>query len=121
MLSVLIDMNLSPEWVPLLEGAGLRACHWSAVGDPRAADVELMFWAVRHEHIILTHDLDFGTSLALTHARGPSVVQFRIQDILPERAGALILSVLGSYTAELEGGALIVVDERKSRVRVLPF
>ena len=30
---VLVDMNLSPEWVPLLERAGWHAVHWSVVGD----------------------------------------------------------------------------------------
>jgi predicted nuclease of predicted toxin-antitoxin system len=33
---VLVDMNLSPEWVPLLIGCGFEAIHWSTVGNPRA-------------------------------------------------------------------------------------
>jgi predicted nuclease of predicted toxin-antitoxin system len=32
---VLVDMNLSPDWVPLLQRQGWAAVHWSAVGDPR--------------------------------------------------------------------------------------
>ena len=33
-----------------------------------------MDWALRHDYIVFTHDLDFGTMLALSHATGPSVL-----------------------------------------------
>jgi len=65
-LSIVVDMNLSVEWVPLLEEAGHVAVHWSTVGDPRADDVTIMAWASAHGHAVFTHDLDFGTALALT-------------------------------------------------------
>ena len=39
---VLVDMNLSPEWIPVLRSYGWDAVHWSAVGDPRARDAEIM-------------------------------------------------------------------------------
>ncbi|WP_413815323.1 MULTISPECIES: DUF5615 family PIN-like protein [Bradyrhizobium] len=34
----LIDMNLSPSWVPFLQNAGFEAAHWSAVGAADASD-----------------------------------------------------------------------------------
>lgn len=76
-VSILVDMNLSVEWVSLLQNAGWRAAHWSSVGDPRAEDATIMAWAVANGYAVLTHDLDFGTALALTHAGGPSVIQVR--------------------------------------------
>ena len=33
-LAILVDMNLSPDWVPLLRQRGWSAVHWSMVGDP---------------------------------------------------------------------------------------
>jgi len=33
-----------------------------------------MSYAQDHGYVVFTHDLDFGTLLALTRARGPSVV-----------------------------------------------
>ena len=72
-VAVLVDMNLSPEWVPFLQRADWTATHWSAVGDPRADDAEIMAWARTDRQTVLTHDLDFGTALALTHAAGPSI------------------------------------------------
>jgi predicted nuclease of predicted toxin-antitoxin system len=34
-VKVLIDMNLSPDWGPVLLRHGWLAIHWSTVGDPR--------------------------------------------------------------------------------------
>jgi predicted nuclease of predicted toxin-antitoxin system len=73
-LQLLVDMNLSPEWIPELTRQGWSAIHWSSVGDPSAADSEIMAWALANGHVVFTHDLDFGAMLALTHANGPSVV-----------------------------------------------
>jgi predicted nuclease of predicted toxin-antitoxin system len=39
-LRIVVDMNLSAEWIPLLEQAGWHTVHWSAVGDPRADDAK---------------------------------------------------------------------------------
>ena len=114
-------MNLSPEWVPLLQAQGWDAVHWSTVGDPRAADRELMDWAVANEYVVFTHDLDFGTMLALSHEAGPSVVQVRAENVLPDHLGTAVLAVLGQHEADLSSGALVVVDEGRSRVRVLPI
>ena len=41
-IKLVIDMNLSPDWVPVLSGHGWQAIHWSAVGDPRASDRTIM-------------------------------------------------------------------------------
>lgn len=118
---IVVDMNLSVEWVPLLARAGWPAIHWSEVGDPRAEDTTIMAWALSEDRIVFTHDLDFGTALALTHAEGPSVVQLRGRRGLPEHVGSLVLAVLERYEAELSAGALVVVDETRNRVRVLPL
>lgn len=118
---LVVDMNLSVEWVPFLEQAGWRAVHWSAVGDPRAEDAAIMAWALAEGRTVFTYDLDFGTALALTHAGGPSVIQVRGRRVLPEQIGPLVLAALERYETELSAGAIVVVDERRSRVRVLPL
>ena len=120
-MKLLVDMNLSPRWVKTLIQAGIEAAHWSALGAPDASDATIMTFARDNGYVVLTHDLDFGTALALTHARGPSVIQVRAQNVLPERMGPLVLSVLRRYEAELTTGALVVVEASKSRVRVLPL
>ena len=68
---LVVDMNLSVEWVAELAAHGWSAVHWSTVGDPRAEDSVSMAWALAYGYAVFTHDLDFGTMLALTHATGP--------------------------------------------------
>jgi predicted nuclease of predicted toxin-antitoxin system len=120
-MKILIDMNLSPGWVEVLEEHGLTAVHWSAVGDPRAEDSVLMDWARSNEYVMFTHDLDFGALLALTQAESPSVIQVRTQDVTPAHLAPAVMEVLQANEALLEAGALIVLDEGRSRVRILPL
>ena len=120
-VNVLIDMNLSPDWVPVLPRHGWPAVHWSTVGDPRATDRTIMDWAVANGYIVFTHDLDFGTMLALTHATGPSVLQVRAEDVLPDHLTGVVIAALTQHNADLASGALVVVDESRCRVRVLPI
>jgi predicted nuclease of predicted toxin-antitoxin system len=120
-VKILIDMNLSPDWVSVLQQDGWQAIHWSTVGDPRATDREIMDWALAKSHVVFTHDLDFGTMLALTHATGPSVLQLRSDDILPDHLAGVVIAALRQHDTDLAAGALVVVDESKQRVRILPI
>jgi predicted nuclease of predicted toxin-antitoxin system len=67
-------MNLTPRWVGALEAAGLRAEHWSTVGRADAPDRDIIQYARDHGRVVITHDLDFTTILALTSWDKPSVV-----------------------------------------------
>ena len=119
--TLLVDMNLSPEWIPVLKKHGWQAVHWSDIGDPRASDRDIMDWAATHQYVEFTHDLDFGAMLALTHEAGPSVLQVRAENILPSYLESSVISALNQHESDLSSGALVVVDESRSRVRVLPI
>ena len=99
----------------------MTAVHWSTIGDPRAEDTDLMEWARINGHVMFTHDLDFGTMLALTQATSPSVIQVRTQDVTPSHLATAVIDVLQNNKILLESGALIVIDEGRSRVRILPL
>jgi predicted nuclease of predicted toxin-antitoxin system len=114
-------MNLSPEWVPFLRQAGFECVHWSVVGDARATDAELMAWARTNDHVVFTHDMDFGALLASARATGPSVLQARVKDTMPSSLGADVVRVLHFRREALEQGALVTIDKLNSRVRVLPI
>jgi predicted nuclease of predicted toxin-antitoxin system len=120
-VSILVDMNLSPDWVPVLQRNGWPAVHWINVGDPRATDRLIMDWAAANNHIVFTHDLDFGTALALTHAVGPSVLQIRARDVMPDHLSPIVVAALRQHNDDLAAGALVVVDESTCRVRILPI
>jgi predicted nuclease of predicted toxin-antitoxin system len=120
-MRILVDMNLSPEWIDALQREGFEALHWSSVGEPDAEDGEILTWCSRHNWIVFTNDLDFGHILALTQAGGPSVIQARAQELLPENLGEIIFAALRQNQEALQAGALVVVDESSLRVRILPI
>jgi predicted nuclease of predicted toxin-antitoxin system len=120
-MKILIDLNLSPEWVSVLKAAGHEAVHWSHVGESTAPDTEILSWAKAHGYVMFTHDLDFGTILAATRANAPSVFQIRTQDVTPQAISDLVLSALNQFREQLLKGALISIDEDKSRARILPL
>ena len=45
-------------------------------------------------HVVFTHDLDFGTMLALTHQAGPSVLQVRTQNVFPDHLKKLVIAAI---------------------------
>ena len=120
-MKLLIDMNLSPKWVSVLKEAGLEPVHWSSIGRPDAPDNEILGYARSNGYVIFTHDLDFGAILAATKANCPSVIQVRSQNVTPEHLGPLVVSALHQFEKHLKAGALVTVNEKKLRVRILPL
>jgi predicted nuclease of predicted toxin-antitoxin system len=120
-MKLLIDMNLSPDWIRVLSAVGIEAIHWSTVGDPRAPDRTIFAWAKENRFVVFTNDLDFGAILAATQAEAPSVIQIRGQDILPENMSTPVISALHQFEALLEEGALVTVNFNRAKVRVLPI
>ena len=119
-MKLLLDMNLSPTWVRFLEENGFEAVHWSTTGAPTATDAVIMAWARERGFVVVTHDLDFSAILASTEAVGPSVIQVRTQDVLPDAVGADVVRVLREHRTALDEGAIVSIDELASRVRVPP-
>jgi len=120
-MKILIDMNLSPDWAPILKDAGFEATHWSQVGDPHDPDKTIMDFAASHGMIVFTHDLDFGAILAATGADAPSVLQVRTQDVDPISMTTAVITILREHHEDLQQGALISFDESTHRVRILPI
>lgn len=120
-MKILVDMNLSPVWATFLVGHGFEAVHRSAVGDPRAPDSAILEWARAASHVVFTNDLDFGVLLAIAGAVGPSVLQVRTLDLTPQGVGEHVVRVLRDHAELLASGALVTVDARTSRVRILPI
>jgi predicted nuclease of predicted toxin-antitoxin system len=120
-MKILVDMNLSPKWADFLTGNGIEAVHWSFIGSSDVSDSEIMTYAKAYDFTVLTNDLDFGYILAITHGKKPSVIQMRIGALGHDRIGAVVLSALKRLTADIDKGALVTIDPRKTRVTLLPL
>lgn len=120
-MKILVDMNLSPRWTSLFSEAGIEAVHWSDLGAPNASDHDIMSYAREHNYVVLTHDLDFSAILAATNGEKPSVVQVRTQDVRPAVIGDLVVQALRLMEGELDAGALVTIDPKRLRSRLLPL
>ncbi|MFZ5618374.1 MAG: DUF5615 family PIN-like protein [Pseudomonadota bacterium] len=120
-MKILLDMNLSPRWAALLEGADYEAAHWSALGAADASDLEIMAFAKANDFVVITHDLDYSATLAATQNEKPSVVQIRSEDVSPEAAGIWVIAALRRASVELAEVALLTVEPGRARLRILPL
>ena len=120
-MKILVDMNLSPRWADYLTERGIYTLHWSSAGLHDASDTEIMSYAKTHNFSVLTCDLDFGYILAITGSTKPSVIQVRAGELGPDRIGKTVLNAIKLLTADIENGALVTIDPRKTRVTVLPL
>jgi predicted nuclease of predicted toxin-antitoxin system len=80
-----------------------------------------MSWATEHGFIVLTNDLDFGTALSMANTGKPSVVQIRGDDLRSASIGNQVMLALRQLQAELEEGALVTIDLKRTRLRLLPL
>jgi predicted nuclease of predicted toxin-antitoxin system len=120
-MKILIDMNLSPDWVNYFAASGMEAIHWSRIGSAQAKDTEIMEYALVNRLVVFTHDLDFGAILAATQADAPSVLQVRTQETFANVIGDVVMAAIAKFREELESGALVSIDMQRSKVRILPI
>jgi predicted nuclease of predicted toxin-antitoxin system len=101
---------------------GHDAVHVLDIGLEAAEDASILEWAADEQRVVITADMDFGALLAANRGTMPSVILFRRG---PERRAEMQASLLGShlvdFTADLELGAIVVIEELRIRVRRLPI
>jgi len=126
-MKFLLDMNLSPRLATLFRDSaffrerGYESVHWTEVGSPTAFDRDILQWASENGWIVITNDLDFGAILALEALTFPSIIQIRRLELSPEPILPVLERVIEQFANELQRGAIIVIDERRMRVRLLPL
>jgi predicted nuclease of predicted toxin-antitoxin system len=117
----LVDMNLSPLWLDFLRDRGHDAVHWRDLGPQDEADDVIMERARHDGLMVLTGDLDFGITVALTGADGPSVVQLRLPVTLPRFVGDRVADAIEAVETELLAGAVLTIGAGRVRLLTLPF
>ena len=117
----LADAGVSPKTVDFVQQLGHEAVHVRTLGLQRAPDAELVDRARVDFSIVLTFDLDFGEVLALGVLDKPSVIIFRLEDERADSVNRRLSVILTERLADLESGALILVEDASYRVRRLPI
>jgi predicted nuclease of predicted toxin-antitoxin system len=119
---LLVDANLSPAVAALLNQAGHDAVAVRDLGLQDATDETILEQALADDRVIVSHDTDFGTMLAMQRRSKPSLILIRSADPLTTtQIAALIVDNLEVMVEDLTAGAIITFARGHLRSRRLPL
>lgn len=116
----LADHHISHRTVTALKAKDFDIYRVSDVLPSDAEDFQILELARTEDRTVIAQDLDYSALLASTGYNKPSVVSLRLHNNRPERIATVLEKILPSVESELQTGAIVVVEEGRIRIRLLP-
>lgn len=117
----LADMGVSQTVVEHLRQQGHDVVHLRELGLQTLPNGQIFQKATSEQRVVLTFDLDFGEIVAGASGQIPSVIIFRLHNTRSQHVIDRLNVVLEQAAAALNNGAVVVVQEGRFRVRMVPF
>lgn len=114
-------MDVSQRVVDFLRAESHDAVHLRDQGLQRLPNGEIFRKAQAEKRVILTFDLDFGEIVASASKNFSSVVIFRLHDARSDQVIGRLKVVLEKAAHALNAGAIVVVQESRLRIRMIPI
>ena len=116
----LADMGVSQSVVVWLRSEGHEAVHLREDGLQKLPDRAIFQKGDTERRTIITFDLGFGEIVASSR-QTVSVIVYRLRNARARHQVDRLRDVLDAVTDDLEGGAVVVIEEGRHRVRRLPI
>lgn len=116
-MKLLLDENLSPLHARTLRGMGHDAVSVVEIGLSGAGDHEVRAAAIAEQRVLLTLDADFANVLRYPPAETPGVVRLRLHPATEDAIDEMLKGAIPRISEVSVHGKLVVVDERKIRIR----
>ncbi|HEY3936800.1 MAG TPA: DUF5615 family PIN-like protein [Bryobacteraceae bacterium] len=118
---LVLDQGIPRDAAVRLRGIGFECSHVGEIGMSRAADDEILAYALGRNAIVVTLDADFHTILAVSGASGPSVIRLRMQSLGASEVVKPVQTVLAGFESDLKHGSLVTVKAHKTTCHRLPI
>ena len=116
-MKFLLDENLSPLHTRTVRDLGHDAVSAVEIGLSGADDEDVRVAAIEQDRVLLTLDADFANVLRYPPAETPGVVRLHIHPAVEEAIDAMLRRAIPRLCEISISGKLVVVDERRIRVR----
>ena len=118
---LVLDQGVPRDAATLLRSLGHECTHLGEIGLSKAADEDILAFALEKNAIVVTLDADFHTILSVSGASGPSVIRLRLEGLGASEVAEVVQNVLAGFVADLQRGALVTVKAHKTTCHRLPI